>query len=298
MTIPSPLNQLPRISIVTPSYNYGEFIEQTILSIISQGYPNLEYIIIDGGSTDNSVEIIKKYQNYLAYWESVPDRGQAHAINKGLQRASGDIFNWINADDILAEGALLNIAANWIPGHLLATSVVNFASIDDIHTHTIITNKNLLMMGLATRYESATFHQPGLWADCHLAKRFQFDESLSYAFDMTYYINYFSDNPLIIYKSDVTVYFRLHKDSKSVRDRQYFYDEKTKALVGLLSASNLPRHKRLLLVFACMQRLVIKQSEFASDLSLPKRLLLRAINSVYFRLLTFISCLPANSINK
>ena len=85
----------PRISIVTPSYNQGQFIEETIRSILLQGYPDLEYIIIDGGSTDQSVEIIRKYEPWLTYWVSEKDRGQSHAINKGFERASGEIRGYI-----------------------------------------------------------------------------------------------------------------------------------------------------------------------------------------------------------
>jgi len=83
----------PRISIVTPSYNQAEFIEETIRSVLLQGYPDIEYIIIDGGSTDGSVKIIKKYEPWLTYWVSEPDRGQSHAINKGMKRATGEILN-------------------------------------------------------------------------------------------------------------------------------------------------------------------------------------------------------------
>lgn len=89
----------PRVSIVTPSYNQGRFIEETIRSVLLQGYPNLEYIIIDGGSTDNSVEVIQKYAQWLAYWVSEPDRGQAEAINKGFSHSTGQFLGWINSDD-------------------------------------------------------------------------------------------------------------------------------------------------------------------------------------------------------
>jgi len=100
----------PKISIVTPSYNQGRFIEETIRSVLLQGYPKLEYIIIDGGSTDNSVEIIKKYEKWLTYWVSEPDRGQSHAINKGFEKATGEIYAWLNSDDYLLKDALSTVA--------------------------------------------------------------------------------------------------------------------------------------------------------------------------------------------
>lgn len=104
----------PKISIVTPSYNQGAFLEETIQSVLSQNYPNLEYIIIDGGSSDQSIEIIKKYESKLSYWVSEKDKGQSDAINKGFKKATGEIFYWLNSDDFLLPRSLEKIANyNW-----------------------------------------------------------------------------------------------------------------------------------------------------------------------------------------
>ena len=110
-----PLGQSwPKISIVTPSFNQGAYLEKTIRSVLLQGYPNLEYIIIDGGSTDQSVEVIKKYEQWIDFWVSEKDRGQSHAINKGLSKASGELLGWMNSDDYYLPGALLKIACAYL----------------------------------------------------------------------------------------------------------------------------------------------------------------------------------------
>ncbi|OAI15114.1 hypothetical protein A1507_14510 [Methylomonas koyamae] len=98
--------QLPKISVIIPTFNQGNFIEKTIESVISQDYPNFELIIIDGGSTDNTIDIIRQYEQYLTYWVSEPDRGQSHAINKGMAIATGDILTWLNSDDWYLPGTL------------------------------------------------------------------------------------------------------------------------------------------------------------------------------------------------
>ena len=100
----------PKFTVVTPTYNQGLFIEKTIDSVLSQGFQNLEFIIIDGGSKDNTVEIIKKYKRHLSYWVSEPDRGQSHAINKGMARATGEILTWLNSDDWHLPGTLTRFA--------------------------------------------------------------------------------------------------------------------------------------------------------------------------------------------
>lgn len=100
----------PKITVVTPNFNQGCFLEETILSVLEQGYPNLEFIVIDGGSTDGSTDIIRKYEKKLAYWVSEPDNGQYHAVQKGFEKSTGEIMTYLNSDDILAKGSLFTAA--------------------------------------------------------------------------------------------------------------------------------------------------------------------------------------------
>lgn len=114
----------PKISIITPVFNQVNFLEETILSVLNQSYPNLEYIIIDGGSTDGTIDIIKKYESQIAYWVSEPDKGMYDALQKGFDHSTGDIMGWINADDFFLKGAFFLVAnaftkfpyINWITG--------------------------------------------------------------------------------------------------------------------------------------------------------------------------------------
>lgn len=104
------MKEYPKITVVTPVYNQVKFLEETIKSIVNQGYPNLEYIIIDGGSTDGTVDIIKKYEKHLTYWVSEPDKGMYHAIQKGFDKSTGEIMCWLNSDDVFFDKCLFAIA--------------------------------------------------------------------------------------------------------------------------------------------------------------------------------------------
>lgn len=130
----------PKISIVTPSYNQGQFIEETIRSVLLQNYPNLEYIIMDGGSTDNSVEIIKKYEPWLTYWVSEKDDGQSDAINKGMKRANGEIAGWMNSDDLFLPNGIYSLvkASLDFPGAIAWVGVCLVVDADRNYINTCI----------------------------------------------------------------------------------------------------------------------------------------------------------------
>ncbi|MEJ1936035.1 glycosyltransferase, partial [Nostoc sp. NIES-2111] len=135
-------------------------MEETIRSILLPGYPSLEYIIIDGGSSDETLEVLQRYAPWIDYWESVPDSGQANAINKGFRRATGQIFQWINSDDLLAKGALALVGAQPESRGIIAGGVLNFGENISLE---VIQNFNLDPAVLINSSEQFGFQQPGMF---------------------------------------------------------------------------------------------------------------------------------------
>jgi glycosyltransferase involved in cell wall biosynthesis len=177
----------PRITIVTPSYNQSHFLEATIRSVLLQGYPNLEYIIIDGGSTDDSVEIIQKYDGWINWWVSEPDRGQSHAINKGFAKATGRIFAWLNSDDMYAPQALWKVASEFrkkrcsvLTGHSMF--VDEFGHFENrFHSSPVDLRSLLRIRGGFTAPQQSTFWTKSCWGrhgplseDLHLVMDYDF----------------------------------------------------------------------------------------------------------------------------
>ncbi|GAB2698865.1 glycosyltransferase family 2 protein [Mucilaginibacter koreensis] len=163
----------PKITIVTPSYNQGAFLEQTIRSVLLQNYPNLEYIIMDGGSTDESRQILDKYSQWLSYWHSERDRGQSHAINMGFALASGDYYAWLNSDDYYLPETLVTVAQNFIQSK--AAFLYGHSLNYNIYTHTFTEVKPGRLLDYFLRFPtlaqpscfwSKNIHQP-LWEELH-----------------------------------------------------------------------------------------------------------------------------------
>jgi len=205
---------LPKISIVTPSYNQSQFLERTILSVLNQNYPNREYIIIDGGSTDGSVEIIRKYEKYLAYWVSEKDNGQADAINKGFSKSSGEILAYINSDDVYHPGAFLKIAKafNKNPKADLVFGNVNYIdAYDNLIGECRFTRFNFTTL----IYEGGNLQQPGaFWTREIYDKVGGFNPNYKFCMDFDFFCRVAEIGKLEHIRKYIAN-FRYHRNSKS-----------------------------------------------------------------------------------
>lgn len=226
----------PRISVVTPSYNQAEFIEETIRSVLLQGYPSLEYIVVDGGSTDGSQAIIKKYAPWITHWVSEPDLGQADAINKGLGFATGEWFNFINSDDFLTEGAL-QLVGESATGCDAVCGSTQFFSPKELIGHARV--RGLSALALIRADPETHYCQPAVWLrrkGVEQAGRLQTD--LHYTFDWDLTIRYLALFPAVRYVDKILVWFRMHDASKTVRFPERFEAECLEILARL---SRMPR---------------------------------------------------------
>lgn len=205
----------PKVSIITPSYNQAHFLEQTIQSVLNQDYPNLEYIIVDGGSTDGSVEIIQRYADRLAWWVSERDKGQTDALNKGFARASGEILAWINSDDTYNPGAVSEAVA-YLLAHPEAGMVYGDANLIDAQGGVLgafparQTDYRRLRRGFVHIPQQSSFFRADLWR-----KVGPLDASFYFAMDYDLWVRLAKIAPLR-YHPRLWANFRLHSSGKSV----------------------------------------------------------------------------------
>jgi len=213
----------PRISIVTPSYNQGQFIEETIRSVLLQGYPNLEYIIVDGGSTDGTIEIIQKYEHFLFYWHSQKDDGQSDAINQGFRISTGQLMAWLCSDDLLEPNALYKLMTYyrkglkwWIGG---ASQLFQDGSIvrnDSSKSKLLRITRNDLLHARAIIPQPSIFWTRELWEEAGGMLK-----SLDLAMDFELWLRFSSHVQGIFIPENLAI-FRTHSESKTGRSQGFF----------------------------------------------------------------------------
>ena len=234
--------QHPRITIVTPSLNQGDFIEETILSVLEQDYPNLEHIIIDGGSTDQTLDVIRKYQDHITYWVSEKDSGQSDAINKGLERATGNIFNWLNADDILEPNALKQVALEYATKN--ANVMIGWCRhFSHKSGETLALGKTKVQYRVEKTLAYYSMGQPAHFYDMDVIRDLGgVNLNLHYAMDMDLWFRYLLKygQKRIVQIDNVLAHFRLHPHSKTNKDNLEFKRERMAIYSSLLEGADTP----------------------------------------------------------
>lgn len=227
---------LPRISVVTPSFNQAQFLEQTIRSVLLQGYPNLEYIVVDGGSTDGSVEILKRYSPWLTWWVSERDRGQVDAINKGLQRATGDWVGWQNSDDLYCPGALEDVARA-IQADPRAALVVGNVNLIDAEGQVLTdllyvrpTYRSMLAEGMVMTNQASFWRR-----DLHASIGW-LDDTYPLGFDYEWFLRVLQAGSARHVDRTLGAY-RIHADAKTAR----FLEQSGRERARILAGRSLPR---------------------------------------------------------
>ena len=220
-------NKWPRITVVTPSYNQGAFLEDTIHSIVDQGYPNLEYVICDGGSTDDSVEIIKKYEDRISWWCSEKDKGQTDAINKGMRRATGDIVGWINSDDVMFANSLFVIAQFYVdhPDCEFANGIVadmNKEGVIQKFTH-IIMSKFFMKHGWYNICQQGMF-----WKRSLFEKVGFLDDSFHAKMDVEWLIRNYEANTKVMLLNKPVAAIRVYGETKTAMGGNIWKDDAEK----------------------------------------------------------------------
>ncbi len=208
--------KLPRISVVTPSYNQGSYLQETIDSVQNQHYPNVEHIIIDGGSTDNTLEVIKQNEDRIAYWVSEPDNGQCHAINKGFARASGDLHYWLCSDDLLEPGALMHVAeqlpASADPAWLVGAARLFYGKKRTMrYRRPEVVNQDTFFRWASNWIPTqSTFWNRAMWEAAG-----PFDEDIHYVMDLALWERMYCVNEPVI-SDKVLGAYRFHAAAKSI----------------------------------------------------------------------------------
>jgi glycosyltransferase involved in cell wall biosynthesis len=221
----------PKISIVTPSFNQGQYIEETILSVLNQNYPDVEHLVIDGGSTDATREVLERYRNRLAYAVSEPDKGQSQAINKGLRRASGEILAWLNSDDMLAPGALAAVAMGFATNpqaDVISGVCCLYENGKIVGRHITASQDGPLLLDELLDLDGAWlagqfFYQPEVFFSRKLWEQTggHIDESLYYSLDYDLWVRFAEAGGTLHAIGRPLAWYRVHPDQKTYVPAQY-----------------------------------------------------------------------------